>query len=279
MRTIKFSNIALAAVCAVAFLSSSMSATAANTLDGKALYEANCAVCHGKTGEVSDYGKKLKPFPARNHRAIAQYVSRDELRRIITYGVKGTAMTPKKYSLDALEIEAVIDYIKTFDYKPDLANGKKRFKEVCSSCHGIDGRAVTGVGAKNLVYTKLGLKDIVHTMRYGRPGTLMTSKRHQLSNEDIADIANYVYSLRYMANPAKGKQLFEQNCSKCHSTPAHIKLIGNAAAKRTIADLDDRLLDLRIRHGRHVDRAGKKVEKLSSDDIQDIIAYMRTYTN
>lgn len=279
MRTIKFSNIALAAVCVMAFLSSSMPASAAKTLDGKALYEANCAMCHGKSGEVSDYGKKLKPFPARNHRAIAQYVSRDELRRIITYGVKGTAMTPKKYSLDALEIEAVIDYIKTFDYKPDLANGKKRFKEVCSSCHGIDGRAVTGVGAKNLVYTKLSLKEIVHTMRYGRPGTLMTSKRHQLSNEDIADIANYVYSLRYMANPAKGKQLFEQNCSKCHATPAHIKLIGNAAANRTIADLDDRLLDLRIRHGRHVDRAGKKVEKLSSDDIQDIIAYMRAYKN
>ncbi len=279
MRTIKFSNIALAAVCVMAFLSSSMPASAAKTLDGKALYEANCAMCHGKSGEVSDYGKKLKPFPARNHRAIAQYVSRDELRRIITYGVKGTAMTPKKYSLDALEIEAVIDYIKTFDYKPDLANGKKRFKEVCSSCHGVDGRAVTGVGAKNLVYTKLSLKEIVHTMRYGRPGTLMTSKRHQLSNEDIADIANYVYSLRYMANPAKGKQLFEQNCSKCHATPAHIKLIGNAAANRTIADLDDRLLDLRIRHGRHVDRAGKKVEKLSSDDIQDIIAYMRAYKN
>jgi len=38
-------------------------------------------------------------------------------------------------------------------------------------------------------------------------------------------------------------------------------------------------LDLRIRHGRHIDRAGKKVEKLSADDIQDIIAYMRKYKN
>jgi len=279
MRIIKSSNIALAAVCAMVFFSSSMPAAAGNTLDGKALYEANCAMCHGKTGEVSDYGKKLKPFPARNHRALAQYVSRDELRRIITYGVKGTAMTPKKYSLDPLEIEAVIDYIKTFQYTPNLANGKKRFEQVCSSCHGKDGRAQTGVGAKNLVYTKLNLEEIVHTMRYGRPGTMMTSKRHQLSNEDIADVANYVYSLRYLANPAKGQQLFEKNCSKCHSTPANIKLIGNAASQRTIADLDDRLLDLRIRHGRHVDRAGKQVEKLSSDDIQDIIAYMRAYKN
>ncbi len=252
-----------------------VAASASDEIDGKALYQANCAQCHGATGEVSEFGKKLKPFPARNHRAIAQLVSRDEFRRIITYGVKGTAMTPKKYKLDALEIEAVIDYIKTFEYTPNLANGKKRFLAVCASCHGKDGRAITGVGAKNLVYTKLDLKGIVHTMRYGRPGTLMTSKRHQLSNMDIADIASYVYSMRYMASPANGQKLFSKNCSACHATPRDIKLIGNAATTRTIADLDDRLLDLRIRHGRHVDRAGKKVEKLSSDEIQDIIAYMR----
>jgi len=263
----------IGALAALAILP--MAASAADTMDGKALYQANCAKCHGATGEVSEYGKSLKPFPARNHRAIAKLISRDEMRRIITYGVKGTAMTPKKYTLDALEIEEVIDYIKTFDYTPNLANGKKRFKAVCSSCHGMDGRAKTGVGAKNLVYTKLNLTEIVHTMRYGRPGTLMTSKRHQLSNPDIADVANYVYSLRYMASPANGKKLFSKNCSACHATPSSIKLIGNAASKRSIADLSDRLLDLRIRHGRHVDRAGKKVEKLSSDDIQDIIAYMR----
>jgi cytochrome c oxidase cbb3-type subunit III len=171
-------------------------ASASDDIDGKALYAKNCASCHGANGEPTAVGKSLKPFPARNHRAIANYVDRDELRRIITYGVKGTAMTPKKYDLDALEIEAVIDYIQTFDYTPDLANGKERFKAVCISCHGMDGRAQTGVGAKNLVYSKLDLKGIVHTMRYGRAGTLMTSKRHQLSNTDIADVANYVYSVR-----------------------------------------------------------------------------------
>jgi len=279
MRTLKFSGLALTTGLALAICAAPLAASAKAVMDGKALYEANCAMCHGKTGEVSKYGKSLKPFPARNHRAIAKYVSRDELRRIITYGVKGTAMTPKKYTLDALEIEEVIDYIQSFDYKPNLANGKKRFKAVCSSCHGKDGRAVTGVGAKNLVYTKLNLKQIVHTMRYGRPGTLMTSKRHQLSNTDIADVANYVYSLRYMANPANGQKLFSKNCVSCHNTPADIKLIGNAAETRSISDLDDRLLDLRIRHGRHVDRAGKKIERLSSDSIQDIIAYMRKYKN
>jgi mono/diheme cytochrome c family protein len=195
-------------------------ASATDAIDGKALFKANCAMCHGEDGSVSDYGKTLKPYPARNLRAVAQLVDRDELRRIITFGVHGTAMTPKKYVLDALEIEAVIDYIKTFDYRPDLKAGKKRFEAVCSQCHGVDGRTQTGVGAKNLVYTNLGLKGIVHTMRYGRPDTLMTAKRHQLSNVDISNIAHYVFSLRYKADANNGRKLYNANCKSCPCHPA-----------------------------------------------------------
>lgn len=263
---------------ALALMMMPFSAMAGDSLDGKALYEANCAACHGKDGNATEFGKSLKPFPARNHRAIANLVERDELRRIITYGINGTEMTPKKYELDGLQIEAVIDYMQTFSYKPNLANGKVRFEAVCASCHGKDGRAQTGMGAKNLVYSSLNLQEIAHTMRYGRPGTKMTSKRHQMTNEDIADVANYVYSLRYRASASKGKNIFANNCASCHATPAAIKLTGNAASKRKLSDLNDRLLDLRIRHGRHVDRAGKHVTELSADDIQDVIAYMRKST-
>lgn len=244
-------------------------------VDGKDLYESNCAVCHGVDGTVSEAGKKLEPFPARNLRAVSSLVNRDELRRMITYGIEGTSMRPKKYELDALEIESVIDYIQSFDYEASLATGKERFQAVCSSCHGMDGRAMKGVGAKNLVYSKLNLEGIIHTMRFGRPGTIMTSKRHQLSNTDIADVATFVYGMRYRADANNGRAVYSKSCKSCHSSPAAIKIRGNAARKRSIADLDNRLLDLRIRHGRHVDRAGKHITELSSNDIQDIIAYMR----
>ena len=244
-------------------------------MSGKALYEKNCASCHGTDGKGSAYGATLKPYPARNLTAVAATVDRDELRRLITYGVKGTAMTPKKYDLDALQIEDVIDYIQTFKRKVDLANGKKRFEEVCSTCHGMDGRAKTGMGAKNLVYSKLNLKETVHTIRYGRMGTKMTSKRHQLNNADIEDVASYVHSLRFMADASRGGKLYGETCKSCHATPSAIKLQGNRAHELKVADMSDYLLDLRIRHGRHVDRAGEKVAKLSEDDTQDLIAYIR----
>lgn len=247
-------------------------------LDGKALFERNCAACHGENGSPTPVGKALKPFPARNLRAIAAYVGRDELRRIITNGMEGTSMHPKKYSLDARQIDAVIDYIRTLHYTPNLSNGKRRYLAVCASCHGTDGRAKARVGAANLVYSKLDLKGIVHTMRYGVPGTMMTSKRHQLDNTDIADIANYVYSLRYKANLENGKRLYGKLCISCHATPSDIKFTGNLAEKVSLDSLDNAQVDLRIRHGRHVERAGKQVEELSDNEIQDIIAYLRKFT-
>jgi len=255
-------------------------AMASELIDGKAIFAKTCATCHGQDGSVSDYGRKLEPFPARNLRAVAPYVSGGELRRIITHGTHETKMKPMKYLLDPLEIEAVADYIKTFTYKPNLANGQKRFKEVCASCHGNDGRAQTGVGAKDLVYSKLTLDEKVHTIRYGRPGTLMKAKRHQLNNTDIADIAVYVDSLKRAGNARAGGKLYSETCKNCHKTPGDIRIIGNAAVKdKRIADLDDQMLDLRIRHGRHVDREGREsIKKLSSDDIQDIISYLRKNT-
>jgi cytochrome c oxidase cbb3-type subunit 3 len=252
-------------------------AQASEMPDGKVLFSKNCTKCHGVDGTVSDHGKKLVPFPARNLRAAAPYVSSDELRRIITHGTHKSKMGAKKYVLDPFEIEALVDYIKTFTYKPNLANGQQRFKELCASCHGNDGRAQTGVGAKNLVYSKLSIEEKINTIRNGRSGTLMTAKRHQLSNVDIADIAFYTDSLKRAGNANVGGKLYAENCKSCHAAPSDIRITGNAAVRnKKISDLDDHMLDLRIRHGRHVDREGREaIKKLSSDDTQDIISYIR----
>ncbi|MDX8389824.1 MAG: c-type cytochrome [Mariprofundaceae bacterium] len=268
-------------VAALILLSTSLASATTALPDGKALFSNQCASCHAADGTVSKYGKTLKPFPARNLRAIASYVSADELRRIITHGTHKSAMRAMKYKLTALEIEALVDHIKTFDYTVNMDSGKQRFKQVCASCHGNDGRAKTGMGAKNLTYSKLSIEDLVHTIRYGRPGTLMSAKRHQISNIDIANIANHVFSLRHAGDAKKGNKLFNSNCQSCHATPAKIRLIGNAARPwKSLTDVDDHMLNLRIRHGRHIDRAGKKAIKgLSEDDVQDIILYLRKTTH
>ncbi|MDQ6961120.1 MAG: c-type cytochrome [Mariprofundaceae bacterium] len=247
--------------------------------DGAKLFKNNCVQCHAADGTVSDFGKKLEPFPARNLRALAPYASHDEIQRIVRHGTHATAMKAMKYKLDALEIEALVDYVRSFDYTANLENGKMRFSQVCVSCHGTDGRAKTGMGAKNLVYSTLTLNEIVHTMRYGRANTLMTAKRHQLSNSDIADVATYVHSLRYAGDIQRGATLYVKKCATCHATPKSIHIMGNVANHRkTLADVSNGMLDLRIRHGRHLRKAGKDIAKLSDDEIQDIIIYLRDQT-
>jgi cytochrome c553 len=108
----------------------------------------------------------------------------------------------------------------------------------------------------------------------------MTAKRHQMSNTDIADIAYYVDSLKRGGNATIGGKLYARDCKSCHATPSDIHITGNVAVRnKKISDLSDHMLDLRIRHGRHVDREGRDaIKKLSSDDVQDIISYLRKNT-
>jgi len=80
---------------------------------------------------------------------------------------------------------------------------------------------------------------------------------------------------RDVADTKHDQKLYENNCKSCHATVNSIKLIGNAAQKRHFTDLSDQLLDLRIRHGRHVKRAGDSVMPLSADDMRDLLAYIR----
>ncbi len=264
----------LAVVC-MAFIGMG-SAGASDFPNGKTLYEQNCAVCHGKNGSVSEYGKHLKPFPARNLRAVAQWLDTDEFRRIITYGLHNSKMTAKKDALNPLEIEAVIQYIKTFRFSPKPGMGKRRYMQVCAACHGKDGRARTGLGAKDLVYSKLTMKGLIHTIRLGRPGTMMTPKLNQISSPDIVNIAAYVYSLRYKVNEQRGAMLFRRNCASCHTTPGHIRLTGHTDSQSIIGRLNAYQLELHLRYGQHVHLAGKRVYKLTNDNLQDITAYIRT---
>ena len=158
------------------------SARATGFSDGKTLYERNCAVCHGEDGSVSRYGKSLKPFPARNLRAVAQWLDTDEFRRIISYGLHNSKMTAKKYILNPLEIESVIRYIKTFKFSPNLNVGRKRYRQVCAICHGKDGKTRTGMDATQLE---------MH-IRYGRHVHLAGKRVYELTGDDIQNITAYL---------------------------------------------------------------------------------------
>jgi len=84
----------------------------------------------------------------------------------------------------------------------DSGKGKKIFGTYCVNCHGQSGKGDGPIG-KSLVppaanLTLLGKKsdkNILDTIRKGRPGTAMPSWKGDLSTKDMLDILSYIRTL------------------------------------------------------------------------------------
>ncbi|MFN8671883.1 MAG: c-type cytochrome [Candidatus Sericytochromatia bacterium] len=84
--------------------------------DGKVVYEANCAGCHGTAGDgAGPAAAALNPKPRNFVKADYKYGGDDAgLTKTIQNGVQGTAMPAWKDSLNPDQIASVIAYVRTF---------------------------------------------------------------------------------------------------------------------------------------------------------------------
>src|SRR5262245_5815938 len=143
--------------------------------DGKTIYEANCANCHGTRGKGDGPASSLLTVRPRDF-TLGRYKLRstesgsvptnDDLLRTIKSGMHGSAMPEWAPFLTDAQVQAVATYIKSFSRRfasdapqaitladppatsPDsITRGKAVYERLkCASCHGDDG---TGRGAVN----------------------------------------------------------------------------------------------------------------------------------
>lgn len=173
--------------------------SSATIAQGKALYEANCAHCHGEQGHGDGYGAPFLVPPPRDFttayfkfRTTASGIlpSDDDLFRTISRGASGTGMPPWQYLLSDQERWALVDYIKTFSPKfeaahlrtaialpdapgrsRDASRGRTVYEKMqCAKCHGPDGRGV-GPSSASLVDSA---GRFVNTRDLTQPGTYRT---------------------------------------------------------------------------------------------------------
>src|ERR1041384_1720365 len=107
---------------------------------GSRLYSAQCQQCHGLTGDqVTGIDLRRGQFRRAN--------SDQDLAKVITGGVPGTAMPP--FALQPPEVNSVIAFVRAgFDPAGtavkvgNAARGRQVFegKGGCTSCHRVDGR-------------------------------------------------------------------------------------------------------------------------------------------
>jgi mono/diheme cytochrome c family protein len=95
---------------------------------GRDVYTAQCAGCHGTTGDGNGpAGAHLNPPPRDYRNGVFKFTStprgskprREDLRRILMYGAKGTSMPAFRF-LSEEEREAVIDYVEVLAARGEL---------------------------------------------------------------------------------------------------------------------------------------------------------------
>ena len=95
---------------------------------GRDVYVAQCAGCHGTTGDgKGPAAVHLNPPPRDYRNGVFKFTStprgskprRDDLRRIVHYGAKGTSMPAFRF-MPEIEREAVIDYVQTLAARGEL---------------------------------------------------------------------------------------------------------------------------------------------------------------
>jgi len=74
---------------------------------GESLFNANCALCHGRKGDLGMSGAKD---------LTKSVMAREEMIAIVTKGRNG--MMPYEKTLKPEEIEAVVDHARTLRTKP-----------------------------------------------------------------------------------------------------------------------------------------------------------------
>ncbi|MCK4707402.1 MAG: cytochrome c, partial [Gammaproteobacteria bacterium] len=117
--------------------------------EGQRLFEKNCSVCHGSSGE-GGVGIPIS-FPS-----FINSVSDNYLRKTIRFGRPGRVM-PSFNNLSDNQILSIVKYMRTWTgekgktfstkrIKGSSKAGRKLFNQYCVSCHNAGGTGGVGTG-------------------------------------------------------------------------------------------------------------------------------------
>jgi cytochrome c oxidase cbb3-type subunit III len=193
--------------------------------DFSALYESNCAGCHGRDGHFG----AARPL---NDPLFLALIGKEKLQDVIAKGVTGTAMpafaqnaggalTDQQITILASQIEEHWSRSQAFiavalpPYSADSGDAKQGeavFHHYCSSCHGDDGlgRAKTGSVVNPEFLALVSNQSLRTTVIAGRadqgaPDLRSYSPGHVMTGQEVSDVVAWISAHRaFPGNRAKG---------------------------------------------------------------------------
>lgn len=169
---------------------------------GTALWNANCAGCHGD-GALGDGAAANWLEPQPKNLAVREY-SRSMLADILWNGVHGSAM-PAWRDLSTNQLIALASAVQDFSQvQQDAPNaalsiqGASVYAQHCAECHGDNG-AGDGFAAAQLLIAPTDFRGVrasfaerVKVLENGVAGTSMAPWTDRLSSSEITAVAHYI---------------------------------------------------------------------------------------
>lgn len=274
---------------------------------GAAIFQKHCDHCHGVkwSGMIA---------PIIQSEGFLRQASDHYIRETTVYGRDDTQMRPYGKGLGGItelsdiEINAVVAYIRSFEENPvvlegraliqgDIAMGKESFARNCAQCHGnhAEGGIGPAIGKKGFLNT---VSDgfIYAMMRVGREGSEMIAFPphgdgfRSLDEAEALDIVNFLRSNVAVAEqhkkkvrgyPEHGAELFQRSCAQCHGNKGRGGIAPALNNNNFMKAASDSYLQATMALGRHgtemkpMMKGGSGVVELSSQDVNDIISYLK----
>lgn len=276
---------------------------------GGTLFKANCVMCHGPDGS-GDLG------PSLNTQAFLTAVSNEYLADTLINGRPGTGM-PAWRHLSNDDVASIVRHIRTWQAEADKSaewharavprgdpdGGRMLFASTCAGCHGVDAEGAIGPQLSNPHFLR-NASDVMlrEWISAGKSGTEMLGFRKggqgiaELSDRQIEDLVAFLRSLEQRregeisrvarsphGRPENGVVIYARNCAGCHgprgegasgpalSNPNFLRFASDGFLMATMA------LGRSGTEMRPVKRGPQSILGLSSDEVNDVLAYLRSW--
>lgn len=181
----------------------------ANIENGKGLYEANCASCHGADGKGEQYNKKAKIKAPDLKSHYVMKLTDGEIFYVITHGIKTSGMPASKVKASDRERWQMVHYVRHLSMSEEehaaaSGHGEKvaaqtvalRFKPTVGEKSFACGESYDGIGTTGSKITPTDFRFYVHNVRLvdssGKevPLTLEQDGKWQFENIALLDFEN-----------------------------------------------------------------------------------------
>jgi cytochrome c oxidase cbb3-type subunit III len=184
--------------------------------------------------------------------------------------------------------------IATVDADPAKLEGAAIYKTLCAHCHGDDAKGYKADNAPSLVnktFLESATDEFIHrSIASGRPGTSMPGYAKEIGGPlDSPSIDRVVAFLRAQGPQAqplgtaattgdakRGADIYKRECQKCHGDQTTRVNAVHLANPQFLAMASDAFIRYAIVSGRPGTLMESFQAKLSSQDIDDVVAFVRT---